>query len=173
MRRTCGCGGQRPEDLKFHLHVSKAVSKASRMLGLVHVTFSCLDESTVPRLFTTIGRPHLEYGNIIWHPRYRRDKLEVEKIQRRATRLIPSLKGLSYEERLRALKLPSLEHRRRRGDPERHRQVRSRPVLHHVCRVDYQRPWPEDDEDIFPTGSKTKCVQPKSSQRLETRSQLK
>ena len=40
----------------------------------------------------------------------------MEKIQRRATRLIPSLKGLSYEERLRALKLPSLEHRRRRGD---------------------------------------------------------
>ena len=61
-------------------------------------------------------RPHLEYGNIIWHPRYRRDKLEVEKIQRRATRLIPSLKGLSYEERLRALKLPSLEHPRMRGD---------------------------------------------------------
>ena len=30
--------------------------------------------------------------------------------------MIPSLKGLSYEERLRALKLPSLEHRRRRGD---------------------------------------------------------
>ena len=73
-------------------------------------------ESTVPRLFTTMFRPHLEYGNIIWHPRYRRDKLEVEKFQRRATRLIPSLKGLSYEERLRALKLPSLEHRRRRGD---------------------------------------------------------
>ena len=104
------------EDLKFHLHVSKAVSKASRMLGLVRATFSCLDESTVPRLFTTMVRPHLEYGNIIWHPRYRRDKLEVEKIQRRATRLIPSLKGMSYEERLRALKLPSLEHRRRRGD---------------------------------------------------------
>ena len=55
--------------LKFHLHVSKAVSKASRMLGLVRATFSCLDESTVPRLFTTMVRPHLEYGNIIWHPR--------------------------------------------------------------------------------------------------------
>jgi hypothetical protein len=30
--------------------------------------------------------------------------------------MIPSLKGLSYEERLRALNLPSLEHRRRMGD---------------------------------------------------------
>ena len=53
---------------------------------------------------------------MIWHPRLRYDKLEVEKVQRRATRMIPSLKGLSYEERLRALNLPSLEHRRRRGD---------------------------------------------------------
>ena len=57
------------EGLTFHLHVSKAVSKASRMLVLVRATFSCLDESTVPRLFTTMVRPHLEYGSVIWHPR--------------------------------------------------------------------------------------------------------
>ena len=29
-------------------------------------------------------RPHFEYGNIIWHPRYRVDKLDVENVQRRA-----------------------------------------------------------------------------------------
>ena len=104
------------EELKFHPHVTQAVKKASRMLGLVRATFTCLDEITVPKLFTTMVRPHLEYGNVIWHPRFRRDKLEIEKIQRRATRLIPSLKGLSYEERLRILKMPSLEHRKRRGD---------------------------------------------------------
>ena len=84
---------------------------------LVCATFSCLDESTVPRLFTTMVRPHLEYGTSYGIPaRYWRDKLEVEKIQPRATRLIPSLKGLSYEERLRVLKLSFLKYRRRRGD---------------------------------------------------------
>jgi len=36
----------------------------------------------VPRLFTAMVRPHLEYGNVIWHPRYRGDKLEVEKVQK-------------------------------------------------------------------------------------------
>jgi hypothetical protein len=104
------------EDLKFHQHVAMAVNKASRMLGLVRATFTCLDETTVPRLFTTMVRPHLEYGNFIWHPRFRRDKVEVEKIQRRATKLVPNLKHLPYEDRIRVLSLPSLEYRRRRGD---------------------------------------------------------
>ena len=88
------------DDMNFHAHVIQAVKKAS---------FTCLDETTVPKLLTTIIRPHLEYGNLIWYPRFRRDKLEIEKIQHKATRLIPSLKGLSYEERLRKLSLLSLE----------------------------------------------------------------
>jgi len=69
------------EKLKFQLHISQEVKKASRMLGLVQVIFSCLDETTVPRLFNTMVRPHLEYGNVTWPPRLRCDKLEVEKVQ--------------------------------------------------------------------------------------------
>ena len=53
------------EDLKFHAHVTQAVRNASQMLGLVRVTFTCPDETTVQKLFTTIIRPHLEYGNLI------------------------------------------------------------------------------------------------------------
>ena len=102
------------QDLKFHVHVTKAANKASRLLGPIRATFTCLDKTTVPR--HTIVQPHLEYGNVIWNPRYKRDKLEIEKIQRRATKLIAEIKQLSYEERLRQLELPSLEHRRRRGD---------------------------------------------------------
>jgi hypothetical protein len=40
----------------------------------------------------------------------------IENIQRRATKLIPGLSDLSYEDRLRPLKLPSLSYRRSRGD---------------------------------------------------------
>ena len=86
------------------------------MLGLIRATFTRLDEITVPRLFTTLVRPHLEYGNIIWSPRFKMDSTEIEKVQRRATKLIPSLRNLCYEDRLRKLKPPSLCHRRRRGD---------------------------------------------------------
>jgi hypothetical protein len=42
--------------------------------------------------------------------------IEVEDVQRRATKLIGVLKDKTYPERLAALNLPSLEHRRARGD---------------------------------------------------------
>jgi len=45
-------------------------------------------------------------------PRFRRDKLEVGQIQRRATQLIPNLINLPYIDRLEALRLPPLCYRR-------------------------------------------------------------
>ena len=40
----------------------------------------------------------------------------IERVQKRATRMIPTLKDRRYTERLKALDLPSLEYRRKRGD---------------------------------------------------------
>ena len=61
-------------------------------------------------------RPHLESANQIWCPYKIRDIDALEKVQRRATKLIPTLRELSYQERLRKLKLPTLAYRRSRGD---------------------------------------------------------
>ena len=61
-------------------------------------------------------RPHLEYGNIIWGPFYKMDMARVESVQKRATKLVITLKNKSYEDRLIALDLPSLAYRRKRGD---------------------------------------------------------
>ena len=104
------------EKLQFTAHVKNAVNKASRMMGLIKTVIKCKDEITIPRLFKSLVRPLLEYGNLIWCPRWKKDRIEVEKVQRRATKLIQSIKHLPYEERLRHLKLPILHHRRRRGD---------------------------------------------------------
>ena len=67
-------------------------------------------------MYKALVRPHIEYGNTMWYPQLRRDTESVERIQKRATRLIPRLKDLTYIDRLKTLKLPTLAHRRRRGD---------------------------------------------------------
>ena len=53
---------------------------------------------------------------VIWGPFFKEDITAIEKVQRRATKVVPELKDHPYETRQRALKLPSLLHRRRRGD---------------------------------------------------------
>ena len=61
-------------------------------------------------------RPHLEYDAPVWSPHRKQDLKIVEKIQRRATKLIPELKNVRYEDRLLKPNLTTLEERRTVGD---------------------------------------------------------
>ena len=67
-------------------------------------------------LYKSLVRPHIEYANQIWTPYLKKHITALENVQRHATKLIPSLKNLSYPERLRALNLPTLAYGRRHGD---------------------------------------------------------
>ena len=67
-------------------------------------------------MYNAIFRPHLEYCIQAWRPYQKKDIDKLERIQRRATKLIPELKHLSYEKRLLECRLTTLETRRLRGD---------------------------------------------------------
>ena len=102
--------------LSFHQHVNQGVNKANRILGIIKRTFASRDKLIIKRLFTTMVRPILEYGNAPRLHQFAGDIDKLEKVQRRATKLCQDISDLPYEERLRRLKLPSLYNRRLRGD---------------------------------------------------------
>jgi hypothetical protein len=104
------------DHLKFKKHTSTAVAKANQILGIIKRSFTCCDSDSVCRLYKTMVRPHLEYANAAWGPTSKGDSDSIESVQRRATRMIPEVKDLPYEDRLRTLNLPSMKYRRVRGD---------------------------------------------------------
>ena len=104
------------KNLKFHKHASFAVKKANTILGLIKRSFTVFDHKTLPKLFKAMVRPHLEYGNVVWSPHFKLDQQAIERVQKRATKLIRNIMDLPYSERLKDLNLPSLSYRKRRGD---------------------------------------------------------
>ena len=102
--------------LSFSDHLAEKINKANKVVGLIRRTFVALDEEIFRCLYVAMVRPHLEYANQIWAPYLVKDIEAVENVQRRASKLVPSLKDLTYEERLRKLRLPTLAYRRARGD---------------------------------------------------------
>ena len=61
-------------------------------------------------------RSLLDYCLPVWVP-YKKGDIEVlEKVQKKATKIIPEIRHLPYRERLKACKLPMLRFRQVRGD---------------------------------------------------------
>ena len=102
--------------LSFDQHVQAKVNKANSITGLIRRTFNYLDEENILMLYKALVRPHLEYGNAVWHPHKVEHITAIGNVQRRITKLIPTLKDLPYSDRLKRLRLPTLAYRRLRGD---------------------------------------------------------
>ena len=86
--------------LNFSDHIENAVKKANRVLGCLARTFRHLNKDTFLLLYKAMVRPHLEYASCVWCPHLKKNRDLIEQVQRRATRLEPETKGLSYNSRL-------------------------------------------------------------------------
>ena len=103
------------DDLKWDTQVKKSFNKANRVLGLISRNFHYKHEDIMMPLYKSLVRPHLEYAVQFWSPHLRKDIIKLERIQRRATKMIPALRNKSYPDRLKELGLITLEKRRLRG----------------------------------------------------------
>ncbi len=117
-------------DLKPAVQVAKAAASANSTVGMLKKTYTYMDAEMFLPLYKALVRPKLEYCIQAWSPFTRRDITVLEKVQRRATKLVPELANLPYEERLKRLQLTTLEERRTRGD-----MIQTYRILHGIDSV--------------------------------------
>ena len=103
-------------DLKFRQHAATVVAKATQVLAVIRRSFARIDQQTLPVLYKSLVRPHLEFGNLVWGHFNRADEKLVERVQHRATCMVPDLCHVAYKEQLEALQLASLYYRCKHRD---------------------------------------------------------
>ena len=76
----------------------------------------CIRVSNIMHLYKSLVRPHIEYRCQAWRLYLQQDIDNVEKVQTRAIRMIPSISSFSHEEILDKCGILCLEMRRLHSD---------------------------------------------------------
>jgi hypothetical protein len=100
------------KSLRPAVQCREAAGRANVVLGQISRAFHFRDKLTFVKLYKQYVRPHLEFAVPAWSPWTLGDKEMLEKIQRRAVRMVSGLQGRTYEDRLQELGMISLEGRR-------------------------------------------------------------
>ena len=101
-------------NLLFREHIEEIAMKSKIMSGIIFRTFITRDRKIMLTLFNAYIKSKLEYCSIIWSPTTQGDINKLERIQKYFTSRIEGMEDKNYHQRLKELKLYSLERRRER-----------------------------------------------------------
>ena len=90
----------------------KAAKSPTELLGFIARNFRYKNKELILPLYKSLVRLHLEHAVQFWCPYLRQDIDKIEKIQRRAKKMIPEIRNHSYHQRIHYLDLISLVQRR-------------------------------------------------------------
>ena len=100
--------------LKWNSQVLAACSKANRMLGFIRRSaFDTHEQRVCKLLYTSLVRSKLAYCSQVWAPQAVNLILDIERIQRRATKFtlsLPYRSEVRYKQRLLKTVLPQLSY---------------------------------------------------------------
>jgi hypothetical protein len=102
--------------LKPSAQCARAARTAQSVLGQITRAFHYRDRHVFMRLYQQYVRPHLEFSTPVWSPWSVADIDCLERVQKRAVKMVSGLRETEYSLRLKELGLATLEERRHRAD---------------------------------------------------------
>lgn len=118
---------------KSTVQCKMAVKKANTVLGMIKRNIVFKSKDVIVKLYKALVRPKLEYCIQAWCPYLKKDIDILERVQKRATKMIEGYKNLCYEDRLSNTGLMKLEKRRARGD-----LIQVFKIIKGIDKVDYR-----------------------------------
>ncbi|MBY0581224.1 MAG: hypothetical protein K2P53_06055 [Rickettsiales bacterium] len=145
------------DNLKVKAQVEAAASAGNRMLGRLKKTFRCRSLQLWKKMYQIYVRPHLEFSIQSWSPYLKSDIALLERVQKRATKTISSIKHFKYEKRLQILGLTTLEERRTRSD-----LILQYKIVHQLQEIEFHIPqvYPFLSNSRYNLRRNSRCLKP-------------
>ena len=90
-------------ELKLVKHIEEVCNKGHQRIALIRRTFNYMDGKMFLVLYNlSLIIPMLEYCSTVWSTMFKKDSEKLEKMERKATKLVGSIRDKDYPSRFEA-----------------------------------------------------------------------